>query len=143
MAGLAALACAIFVQPLAWIPFSAVLLVVVLGYLWPLIAVRGLSVEVEFPQRRVIEGATTRVILRVVNKWPWPVWGISLEGGFGDSPTVALARIPVWSSNEFAWDYTPPCRGEYPQSIPKITTGFPFGLQHASRPVTVHGRLLA
>ncbi len=142
LAGIAALACAVFVQPLAWIPFAAVLLVVVLGYLWPSMAVRGLAAEVVFPQCRVTEGTATRVILRVVNKWPWPVWGISLEGGFGASPTVALALIAGWSSSEFVWEFTPQCRGEYPQSIPRITTGFPFGLRHASRPATVHGSLL-
>ena len=103
LAAVSALACAVFVQPLAWVPSVAVMLVVALGYLWPSVAMRGLSAEVSFRQRRVTEGETARAVLRVVNHWPWPVWGVSLEEGFADSRTVALARVAGWSTNEFLW----------------------------------------
>lgn len=142
LAALAALACALFVKPIAFIAVAAVLLVVLLGYLWPSIAIRRLSAELRFRQRRVTEGSPAVAVLTVTNRWPWPVWGLSLEDGFGDSPTLALARVSGLATAEFTWEFTPACRGEYPRQVPRLVTGFPFGLRHASRPVTVEQTLL-
>jgi len=151
LAALAALACAIFVKPLALVSFGALVLVVILGYLWPTIAVRGLSCTVKFDQRRVTEGEKACVLVAITNRWPWSVWGISIEGGFGarrllsgneDQESVALARVPGWSTSEFQWEFRPDCRGEYPSTPPRIVTGFPFGLRKASRPVRVEQQLL-
>lgn len=75
----------------------------------------------------------------VTNRWPWPLWGLSLARGFetlddrGDlqSTGVSLARIPGWSTSEFPWEFTPPGRGVYPLAAPQLETGFPFGLYQA------------
>ena len=152
LAAVAALACAIFVKPLALVAFCAVLLVVLLGYCWPLIAVRGLSCVVRFRQTRVTEDEVVKVAVRITNRWPWPVWGMAIEGGFGanESTTagisanesVALARIAGWSTSEFEWEFVPRCRGEYPLVPPRLVTGFPFGLQKASLPVKVEQKVL-
>ena len=152
LAAVAALACAVFVKPLALVAFGAVLLVVLLGYLWPSIAVRGLSCDVRFRQGRATEDEVVRAVVRITNRWPWPVWGIAIEGGFGPSgsvaeaastkESVALARVVGWSTSEFEWEFTPTCRGEYPLAPPRLVTGFPFGLRKASRPVTVEQPLL-
>jgi uncharacterized protein (DUF58 family) len=153
LAAVAALTCAIFVKPLALVAFAAVLLVVALGYLWPTIAVRGLSCGVRFPQRRVTEGEPAEVLVRITNRWPFPVWGIAIEDGFGENSStigsdssnrssVALARVAGWATSEFRWEFVPDRRGEYPLAPPKLVTGFPFGLRKASRPVAVDQTLL-
>ncbi len=142
LAALAALSCAMFVKPIALIAFAAVLVVVALGYLWPAIAIRGLSASLKFRQRRVDERDVAIAVLKVVNRWPWPVWGLSLEEGFGQSPTLALAKVGGLTSAEFTWDFVPDCRGEYPQATPRLMTGFPFGLRHASRPIVVEQTIL-
>lgn len=151
LAALAALACAVFVKPLALVSFGALVLVVILGYLWPTIAVRGLTCTVKFDQRRVTEGETALALVTITNRWPWSVWGISIEGGFGtkqdfsgneNRESVALARVPGWSTSQFQWEFCPSCRGDYPLATPQLVTGFPFGLRKASRPVKVEQRLL-
>lgn len=152
LAAMAALVCAIFVKPVAMIAFGAVAIVLVLGYLWPSIAVRGLACKVRFQQGRVTEGDTALVIVRITNRWPWPVWGIAIENGFGGNSSgsdrnggdgsVALARVAGWSTSEFEWEFVPKCRGEYPLAPPQLVTGFPFGLKRESRPVTVEQSLL-
>jgi len=150
LAGLAALACAILVKPLALVAFAATLLVVLLGYVWPSVAVRGLDCSLRFIQQRVSENEPATARVRIVNRWPWPVWGMALEGGFDGGneginsrvASVALARVAGRATTEFEWSFVPRCRGEYPSRPPRLVTGFPFGLRHASHPVTVRQPLL-
>jgi uncharacterized protein (DUF58 family) len=149
LAAVAALLCAVFVKPIALIAFGAVVLVLVLGYLWPSFSVRGLQCHVRFRQRHVTEDDPVSAIVRISNRWPWPVWGVALDGGFGANPnhsasgsSVALARVAGWSTSEYEWRFVPDCRGEYPLSPPRLVTGFPFGLRIASRPVVVEQSLL-
>ncbi|OYW15853.1 MAG: hypothetical protein B7Z55_14710, partial [Planctomycetales bacterium 12-60-4] len=58
------------------------------------------------------------------------------------SPTLALAKVSGLSTAEFTWDFIPECRGEYPLVTPRLVTGFPFGLRHASRPMAVQQTIL-
>jgi len=138
----AALALAIFVRPVALVAFVAILAVVALGYLWPWVAVRGLDARLRFMQTRVAEGEEARATVRVTNAWPWPIWGLAVEGDFGGPASVALAQVPGWSTAEFGWPVMPQRRGVQPRRPPRLVTGFPFGLQLASRPVDVERRLL-
>lgn len=150
LAGIAALACAVFVKPIALVAFAAIVLVIVLGYVWPTVAVRGLKCQLSFAQSRVSEREPVTVRVRIANRWPWPVWGIALEGGLSEDDagapsrgcSVALARVSGWSSTEFEWTFAPSHRGEYPLATPQLTTGFPFGLRRAGRPVEVEHTLL-
>ncbi|MDB5391029.1 MAG: hypothetical protein JWM11_6675 [Planctomycetaceae bacterium] len=153
-AGMVALACALFVQPIAFVGFAAILVTLALGWFWPWIAVRGLRSELKFLQVRTTEGQAARVQLRIHNRCPWPIWGLSLEGGliphtnseqthFKGETAMALARVSGWSTIEFDWEFTPQSRGVYPFSVPKITTGFPFGLMRAGRMVHTTSQLLA
>jgi uncharacterized protein (DUF58 family) len=135
----AACGCALLGKPATWLALAAVL---ALGILWPTVAVRGLAATVTFRQRRVSEGDTALVLVQIVNRWPWPVWGIALESGFGPGAGVALARVSGWSATEFEWEFVPDCRGEYPLQTPQISTGFPFGLRQAWRAATVAQTLL-
>jgi uncharacterized protein (DUF58 family) len=142
LAMVAALSLAVFVRPVALVAFAAILVVVGLGYLWPAVAVRGLSAHLRFMQTRVAEGEEARATVRVRNAWPWPVWGLAIEGDVGGPASVALAQVPGWSTAEFGWPVTPRCRGVHPRQPPRLITGFPFGLRLASRPVEVEHRLL-
>jgi uncharacterized protein (DUF58 family) len=142
LAAVVALACAVFVKPLALIAFGGVVFVLVLGYLWPSLAVRGLACALRCQQERVTEGEPVRTVIQIKNRWPWPVWGLAIEGGLGTDESVALARVAGWSTAEFAWEFVPKCRGEYPATSPQLVTGFPFGLRLACRPVTVERTVL-
>ncbi|MDB5341637.1 MAG: hypothetical protein JWP89_14 [Schlesneria sp.] len=146
-AALASLLCALFVKPWAIVALGAVVLVLVMGYFWPHVAVFGLSCEVHFRKSRATEDDHVPVIVSITNRWPWPVWGITMEGGFdpqgsSSNTSVAMARVAGWSTAVFDWTFTPPCRGEYPFAVPSLVTGFPFGLSKARRPVTVNQKLL-
>jgi uncharacterized protein (DUF58 family) len=137
LSAVAALACAIFGKPAALVALGAIVVVGGLGYAWPTVSIRGLSASIRFRQRRVSEGEPARCLVQVVNRWPWPVWGISIETNFGNRESVALSRVGGWSSSEFEWELTPRCRGEFPGEAPQIATGFPFGLREARRPAKV------
>lgn len=142
-AAVGALSCGLFMNPQAFVAVAAIVLTAALGVLWPSIALRGLEGRIEFLTTRVREGQPARIRLRIRNRFPWPVWGLSLAGGLRQaSPAVALARVAGWSDSEFDWDFIPDQRGIYPQSVPVLETGFPFGLWQARRTVTVSGELI-
>lgn len=142
LAAVVALACAIFVKPLALVACAAVLFVLALGYWWPWVSLRGLSATLRFRQPRMTEGSRVDAIIQITNRWPWPVWGISVEGRFDQDLAVGLARVAGRSTTEFAWEITPGCRGEYPKSPLWLTTGFPFGVHMARRTVTIEQKVL-
>ncbi len=142
LATVVALACALFVKPVSAVACGAALLILLLGHLWPGITIRGLTGELRFQHLRATEGDNVQARFRIVNRWPWPVWGITIEGGNGVDESVALARVAGWSAIEFDRVYVPQCRGEFPQVPLRLTTGFPFGLRYASRPVIAEDLLL-
>ena len=137
-----ALACAIFIHPLAFVPFVAILLVLAIGYAWPSIAIRGLSARLRFFESRVREGDRVHAAVTITNSWPWPVWGISLEADIGGTASVALASIAGRSTAEFEWTPVAGRRGEHPSGAPVLATGFPFGLRMARRRITVERPLV-
>jgi uncharacterized protein (DUF58 family) len=130
----------------AWILVCGLSLVLLLGGVWPWISLRGLRARLDFQQHRGTEGEPTPVVLEIVNRCPWPVWGLSLRDGFrrwpGVEPAWALARVGGFSTNRFELDFVPDSRGEFPCAPAKLTTSFPFGLWSASVPVTVEHPLL-
>jgi uncharacterized protein (DUF58 family) len=130
--------------------FAAILAVILVGVAWPWVGLRGISCELAFDRRRASEGSTVRVLVTIVNRWPFPVWGVAVERGFFLSaaddaparPAASLARIPAWSRTTFGWDFEPKRRGRYPIENPQIASGFPFGIWHGRRPVRVAEELL-
>lgn len=142
LTALAALTCGIFVERLALIAFVTILMVGLLGLVWPSISIRGLSAELGFREERVQEGRATSVFVRLQNRCPWPVWGLTVNWGVLDGQSMVLASLPAWSKSEFEWDFVPMLRGEYPQVTPRLMTGFPFGLRTASRSIAVLRSLL-
>ncbi|MCX7422325.1 MAG: DUF58 domain-containing protein [Planctomycetia bacterium] len=147
-AALAACAAGVFINPAALVPGGALVVTLVLGYFWPRLAMRGVSASLSFGRNRADENEASTVHLTVVNRWPFPVWGLMLEGGFQSTNegvrdlALAFARVGAWSTSEFSWEFVADCRGEYPRRTPKLVTGFPFGLKRAGREVEVVSKLL-
>jgi uncharacterized protein (DUF58 family) len=138
---------------LAWFVNSSAAIIVVillaislLGAAWPRLSVLGLSAEAEFLQTRCHLGEAVTLRLRVTNRMPLPIWGLSFRRGLqahaNDNEGLALACLPAFSETEFHWIFRPPARGEYPRESPFLDTGFPFGLLHAYKPVALRNRLL-
>lgn len=143
IAAVVALACALLLNPQAFAAVGGLAVVIVLGLVWPTVALRGLSSRLEWERARCREGETVRARLVIKNRCPWPIWGLTLEGGFrSDAPAAALARVAGFSEVEFRWEFTPNQRGVYPLATPQLSTGFPFGLWHAKRPCSEIGSLI-
>ncbi len=134
----AAASVAVFLAPQAWIIFSSLVVVILMGVVWPWVAIRGAIPSLEFDRRRCSEKVSTQVTLSIENRWPWPLWGLTLEGLDDSSrPVASLARVPGWSRSEFHCAFRPGRRGIYPATAPRLATGFPFGIFCSHRPVTV------
>lgn len=150
MAAAAAGVCGWLIHEQAYVLLACIGLAIVLGLLWPGLSILGIRAELDFDRQRVREGEPVQVRLRIQNAWPLGIWGLRLRGGFTpdslsgrtDDCSASLAVAPGWRITEFAWEWRPPCRGEYPLTIPRIATGFPFGLWEASRSVEVKQRLI-
>lgn len=133
---------AVFTNPAAIVAPVSLLVVLVVGCVWPMVAVRGVTATLRFRHRRGVEGESSTAVVHVRNVWPWPVWGISVEGDIGGRAGMAIPCVPPRSTTEFSWECIPGCRGEWPRGTVELTTGFPFGLISARRPVAVERSLL-
>ncbi|MGE3818104.1 MAG: DUF58 domain-containing protein [Isosphaeraceae bacterium] len=145
LAVVASALCGMFLHPRAFLLAAGLAAVLVVGTVWPWIAVRGLSGTLTFSRARVREGetVTTRVALR--NRMPWGAWGVTIREAFPDGDRglkASLAQAAGWRTTEACWEWEPACRGEYPRSILRITSAFPFGLWEASRQLAVSAPLL-
>lgn len=146
--GLAALLCGLLVAPSGYAVLAAVVVVIVVGCIWPWIGVRGVSCQLRFAAPRTEEGKAVEAELVITNRWPWPVWGLAVEGGLApaagesDQPAIAISRVAGWSRGYFRWPFVPPMRGRYPVASPQLVTEFPFGLYKARRQAGVPSRLI-
>ena len=126
----------------AFVVMWALLAVLAIGVAWPWLSMQGVSCSLSMKQARSEEGKLATAVLEVVNHWPIPVFGLTLEGKFlqdineeSDEIAVALQSIPAWSSSRFTWQFRPPRRGMLPAEAPEIANGFPFGLYRVARTV--------
>ncbi|MBL8815077.1 MAG: DUF58 domain-containing protein [Planctomyces sp.] len=148
LATLLSVVCGFWLNPMAFLLTAVLAFVIGIGVAWPWIAVRGLESHIVFDTRRGRVGQAVLVRLRIQNRWPWPVWGVSLVRGFAFRDAVdtnegfSLARVPGWGTAEFTWPFVPERRGLYPLVTPEVETAFPFGLYRASRPATVDGSVV-
>lgn len=144
LAAIAAALCGVVLHPQGFAVCFGLLAVIAVGLAWPWLAVRGLSGQLSFDRERTREGVAVEAQLALRNRLPWSAWGLLLKGtrvaptdrGEPDEPGVGLAVAPGWRTTEVRWEFVPECRGVYPVSAPRITTGFPFGLRTASRLLT-------
>lgn len=143
----------LFLQPMGLWLSAGILCVVLLGLIWPWLALRGVDCRMRFSEVRTTEGESVTVTLTLLNRWPWPLWGLAIVGGFrrniqsddlqdGSLVETALVVIPAWSESTFRWEFVPGRRGCYPMSNAYLTTGFPFGLWQPRRLVIVENRLV-
>ncbi|WP_165219977.1 DUF58 domain-containing protein [Aquisphaera insulae] len=146
LVGLASLLCGLFLHPRGLVAAAGAAGVAAIGTAWPWLSIRGLSASIEFDRRRGREGEAATFRLRIRNRLPWGVWGLSVVGDFGSAkgsgPVVSLPRVKARDTAEIRADFVPSMRGEYPSGVPRLACGFPFGLWEASRPIEVRGRLL-
>ncbi len=136
------LLCGLFVAPQVYLLLAVIAAVVLVGIVWPGIAVRGLRCRLVFTAVHGREGKPTQAKLIVTNRWPWPVWGLAVDADAfthavefpeeAATTPVALARIDGWSRCSYNWTFVPTLRGVYPHREVLLTTGFPFGLRRAS-----------
>jgi uncharacterized protein (DUF58 family) len=142
--------CGIVLNPLVFVLTAILVVVTIIGTALPASMVRGTDIRVAFESARCSVGETTRIRLTICNRLPIPVCGLTLVRGFvrghdqeGDSTDagVSLARVPMRSTVDVIWHFTPRHRGCYPTEPPRVETSFPFGLFRASCPVDVSGSL--
>ena len=140
--------CGIMLNPFVFGLTATLVAVTGVGVLLPWISIRGIDCRVSFDIQRTRVGLPVLVRLTVRNRWPMPVWGLSLIRGFAVDTAkdggegIALARVPGWSTVEYSWAFEPRQRGMYPNDTAEIETGFPFGLLHARRAAAVDGQLV-
>lgn len=115
----------------------------VVGAIWPWLGMKGIDCQLRFDVANTHEAEATVARLIVTNRWPIPVFGLTVEGEFlqdifedEDRVAVGLQRIPSWSESEFKWEFKPARRGLLPSEVPAISTGFPFGIYNSQRPVS-------
>lgn len=146
--GFAALLCGLFVAPSGYVVFASVVAVILIGCVWPWVGIRGVACQLNFASRRTEEGRPVDVELVVTNRWPWPVWGLAVEGGFSAPgrcevhPAIAISRVGGWTRSSVRWRFDPALRGRYPNSCPQLVTGFPFGMWEARRRIDVQSTLI-
>ena len=144
----AALLCGLFVVPHGFVVFAAIAAVIGIGCIWPWIGIRGISCQLQFNVPRTEEGNAVDVEMVITNRWPWPVWGLAVEGGLSpseessDHPEIAISRIAGWSRSHFHRPFVPTQRGRYPVGKPQLVTEFPFGLWKGRRAIEVASSLL-
>lgn len=148
LAVIGSILCGLMVNPLVFVLTGVLVLLLLIGVVLPWYAVRGIDCSILFDVPRTQVGKPAIVRLKVTNRWPIPVWGLSLIRGFAENATqdgdegVSLARVPGWSTVEYSWSFTPRRRGQYPCAEAEVETGFPFGLYHAHRKASVDGHLI-
>jgi uncharacterized protein (DUF58 family) len=151
VAAVASLLVGIFLAPQGLILFGAITVVIGLGVVWPWLSMRAGRATLSFDRHRCRAEDNVTLVLTVRNRWPVPLWGLSVEGGLGrprdssggDLPVMSLASIPGWSETSFHFPYVPVRRGVYPQDTVRLSCGFPFGIWRSSRAIPVQGELIA
>jgi uncharacterized protein (DUF58 family) len=141
------------VAPQGYVVAGVLVSVIAVGIGWPWLGLRGVSAQATFERRNVTEGESVTLTLEIANRWPWPVWGLALQGFFSQPGEVAshnsaeltkfesagaLACVGGWTSAQFEFVVTPPVRGVYPVEPPRLATAFPFGVWTSCRPITIH-----
>ncbi|MDY3561071.1 DUF58 domain-containing protein [Gemmata sp. JC673] len=145
VAALASLLCGFFLHAQGFVLAGGIVAVVGLGVVWPWLSLRGLTGTLAFERTRVAEGEPVGVRLTLRNRLPWAAWGLAVRDGFGGdggAPAAAVASAPGRRTAACRWSFTPTRRGVFPLAVPRIGTGFPFGLWETARRVAVEAPLI-
>ena len=137
------------IGPQGFVLMWSFLALMVIGFVWPWLSMKGISCELNFASPRSVEFSDTTAVLRVTNRWPISIFGLMIEGDFlqdliteDDEVAVGLQRIPGWSVSTYKWVIKPDKRGILPSSVPSISNGFPFGLCQSKKDVQVKGQTI-
>jgi uncharacterized protein (DUF58 family) len=154
LAAIASVLVGVFHSRTGWLMLACFLALMALGTIWPWLQIQVARCEVDFDRHRINEEETAVVTLRVTNRSPIPLFGLSIENGFfagmqskeeavsDDRICISLSRIPPFSTNAYRWNFVPARRGLYPASDLILATGFPFGIWTARKPVQVLRQLI-
>lgn len=136
--------CGLYLHPQGFVLAFGISAVVAFGVIWPRMSVSGVRGSLSFDRSRVVEGEVVVTRIRLSNRLPWSVWGVTIDSGLnGDGQAVGVSLVPGRGTAEASWDFVPNRRGEYPLGDPSIATGFPFGLWRAARVLSVENSVLA
>ncbi|MEM9825817.1 MAG: DUF58 domain-containing protein [Planctomycetota bacterium] len=130
----------LYFSPVGWTLAASLSAIMLVGMLWPFIAVRTARCELRPEVDCVHEGDACRMLVSVRNRIPMPLWGLAVEGYLdcdreAASPTVGLACVPPLCISQFGLAVTPAMRGRYPIHTPTVACSFPFGIWTARRPL--------
>lgn len=137
------------IGPQGFVLMWAFLALLLIGAVWPWLGMKGITCQLHFDDARTSEGQPTKAILEVSNRWPIPLFGLTIEGEFlqdieteDDRIAVGLQRIPGWSVCRFEWEFEPERRGLLPSEEPRIANGFPFGIYRSERVVELSSQTI-
>jgi len=133
----------LYVSPQAYLATGGIVSVGVIGSIWPWISMLGIRGQMGWSAARCQELETVQTTLVISNRWPWPVYGLSLDLDPGlapegtDKQRISLQKVPGFAKSVFHWSTVPQSRGEYPKRSVDLHTAFPFGIWTSSRPIHI------
>ncbi len=144
----------LYVSSVGWVLAGGLSAIIVVGCLFPWIAVRAAVCTLQPKQTEIDEGEPCELQLAVRNRLPLPLIGLTIEGFFtsraeaektdserlhlcDDRPEteIALAAVAPLSRTWFRLPIAAKYRGRYPKQTPTVACSFPFGIWTARRPV--------
>ena len=135
----------VYIGPQGFLVMWTALAFLILGIAWPWLCMKGLSCSLEFDESRAVEDRAINPKLKIVNRWPIPVFGLTVEGPFLQDSSkddadvaVGLQKLSPISVSKFDWEITPENRGILPGGEVNLVTGFPFGLYQSSKKIQVN-----
>lgn len=141
LVGLTAAAVALTFDPQAWPPAIVCGATVVVGLVWPRLTLAAVTAETSGAERRGTEGEPLQFHLRVANRAPWNVYGLSFDVAALQAPYdcgtpefVGLDAVGAAAEEQFLVTAVPRRRGYLPRRPVQLATGFPFGLEIRRKP---------
>lgn len=125
----------------AYVAASAIATLVVLGLVWPTLAIRLVSAELICPVRRGRVGESVEATLRTRNRWITSITGFVLQLHRSLTVDSTLLSLPRgWSTTSIR--VTPARRGSLDLQAAQLSTAEPFGLHRASRLIRTDASLI-
>jgi uncharacterized protein (DUF58 family) len=142
LAAIASALCGLFLHPQGFVLSFGLAALIAVGGAWPWFGVLGLKGILSFEKTRSREGEPVKSLLVLHNRSPMGAWGLAVHAGLGEGIEAGLSNAAGWRKTEVEWDFVPGRRGAYPEGVPRIASGFPFGLTSSSRALAVSNTLL-
>jgi len=139
--------CGIVLHPRGLAVAVGLLAMTGVGVVWPRLSLLGLRATMAFERSRIREGGSVTAHLTLRNRLPWPACGLAIrltsdEDSASDTTAFGLAAFPGLRTETLEWTFHADRRGVYPRPGASISTGFPFGLWPARRPMRAREPLI-